>query len=190
MTALKINILETRQRYKNSVLPWQITSHFFDDCWHFERLLRRVEYYQNCKKSPVDKLFFQYLRKKLHDEQIRLGFFVHPNTCGPGLALVHPGTVIINQTAKVGENCRIYNCVVIGIKPGDSVAPKIGNNAYIGPGAKIFGEIEIADGIAIGANAVVNKSFSEPNITIAGNPARKVSDKGSKGMLVRATELI
>jgi serine O-acetyltransferase len=50
---------------------------------------------------------------------------------------------------------------------------------YIAPGAKIYGAIEIADNIAIGANAVVNKSFLEPNITIAGVPARKISDKGS-----------
>ncbi len=57
--------------------------------------------------------------------------------------------------------------------------PKIGNNVFIGPGAKIFGEITIADHIAIGANAVVNKSFTESGITVAGIPARKVSEKGS-----------
>ncbi len=61
---------------------------------------------------------------------------------------------------------------------------RIGNNVYIGPGARIFGDIEIADGIAIGANAVVNRSFLEPGITIAGVPARKISDKGSKGLLI------
>lgn len=55
---------------------------------------------------------------------------------------------------------------------------------YIGPGAKIFGDIFIADNIAIGANAVVNKSFYESNITIAGVPAKKISNKGSKGLLV------
>lgn len=189
MTALKINSEENMGRYATT-LPWQVTSYFFDDCWHFERLLRKVEYYLNCRKSCIDKIVYQYLRKKLHDKQLKLGFFIHPNTCGAGLALVHPGTVIINQTAKIGENCRIYNCVIIGIKPNDKIAPAIGNNVYIGPGAKIFGEITIADDIAIGANSVVNKSFYEPNITIAGNPARKVSDKGSSGMLVRATELI
>lgn len=54
----------------------------------------------------------------------------------------------------------------------------IGKHVYIGPGAKIFGDIYIADDIAIGANAVVNKSFTTPGITVAGVPAKIISDKG------------
>jgi serine O-acetyltransferase len=65
--------------------------------------------------------------------------------------------------------------------------PTIGDNVFIGPGAKIFGDIIIASGIAIGANSVVNKSFLETDITIAGVPARKVSNRGSRGLLVNAT---
>ena len=52
-------------------------------------------------------------------------------------------------------------------------APTIGNNVEIGFGAVIIGKI-IADGIKIGANSVVTKSFLEPNITIAGVPAKKI----------------
>lgn len=84
----------------------------------------------------------------------------------------------------------MHACVNIGTKAGyEDVAPKIGDNVYIGPGAKIFGQIAIADGIAIGANSVVNKSFLEPAISIAGVPAKKISERGSEGMLVKATEL-
>jgi serine O-acetyltransferase len=61
---------------------------------------------------------------------------------------------------------------------------------YIGPGVKIYGPIEIADNIAIGANSVVNRSFIESGITIAGNPARKISNKGSIGLLIKATDVI
>ena len=56
--------------------------------------------------------------------------------------------------------------------------PKIGNNVVIGVGAVVLGDIHIADGIAIGANAVVNKSFGEPSIAIAGVPAKKISNNG------------
>jgi serine O-acetyltransferase len=59
----------------------------------------------------------------------------------------------------------------------------LGNNIYIGPGAKIFGKIRLADGIAIGANAVVNRSFDEPGITIAGVPARQINVEGSARMI-------
>jgi serine O-acetyltransferase len=71
-----------------------------------------------------------------------------------------------------------------------NLAPKIGNNVFIGPGAVIVGPIEIADGIAIGANSYVDRSFTEPDITIAGVPARKVSNKGQKKAYIRATEIL
>jgi serine O-acetyltransferase len=113
------------------------------------------------------------------------------NVFGPGLSIAHRGTIVINNATKIGANCRLHACVNIGTKAGyDNMAPKIGDNVYIGPGVKIFGNIEIADGIAIGANAVVNRSFIEPNITIAGVPAKKINDKGSEGLLIKATEIL
>lgn len=57
---------------------------------------------------------------------------------------------------------------------GSLKAPKIGNDVYIGPGAVIFGDIEIADGCYIGANAVVNKSILEPNSVIVGIPTKVI----------------
>jgi serine O-acetyltransferase len=108
---------------------------------------------------------------------------------GPGLSIAHRGTIVVHSNSRVGSNCRLHVCVVVGTNGGSVKAPKIGNNVYIGPGAKLIGDIEIADGIAIGANAVVNQSFTEPNITIGGIPARRISSKGSYGHLIRATEL-
>ena len=61
----------------------------------------------------------------------------------------------------------------------DEVAgvPVIGDDCYIGPGAKLFGAIEIGDRTLIGANAVVNRSFPAGNTTIAGVPARQVAGR-------------
>lgn len=85
----------------------------------------------------------------------------------------------MNSGTKVGDNCRIHVCVNIGTQAGYSnLAPEIGNNVYIAPGAKIFGKIQIADDIVIGANAVVNKSFVESGVSIGGVPAKKISEKG------------
>lgn len=184
----KIALDLREQRYAESPLPRWLVSYFFDDIWRFERLLRKTEYYQNCKHSKIGRAQYLYLRLKLHKAQIKMGFFINPNCFGAGLAIVHPGTIVVSSNARIGENCRIYPCAVIGVKPGQLEAPKIGNNVYIGPGAKIYGDITIANDIVIGANAVVNKSFLEPNITIAGVPARKVSNKGSN--VIRATELL
>lgn len=49
----------------------------------------------------------------------------------------------------------------------------------IGSGARIIGPITIADDVVIGANAVVTHSITEKGITVAGNPARKISDRSS-----------
>lgn len=111
-------------------------------------------------------------------------FSIPINCVGKGLCIAHIGQIIINPYASIGENCRIHVGVNIGADARISNAvPIIGNNVYIGAGAKIFGQIEIADGIAIGANAVVNKSFLEENISIAGVPAKKIGTNGTKGII-------
>ncbi|MDD1700179.1 MAG: serine acetyltransferase [Methanoregula sp.] len=163
---------------------------YTNEIWKFERLLRKIEYFINCKNSPFWKPYIYFLKWRFQSISTKLGFSVGFNVFGPGLAIAHRGTLIVGS-ARIGANCRIHSCVNIGKQAGSqNKRPKIGNNVYIGPGAKIFGEIEIADNIAIGANAVVNKSFLEPGITIAGVPAKKISGKGSEGLLIKATELL
>ncbi len=164
-----------------------------DEIWKFQRLLRKAEYYQNCKAGFFSKIYLSYLIFRLHRLSLTLGFDIPRNVFGPGLSIAHRGTIIVSHDAKVGENCRISPCVVIGTAPTSSaegLVPKIGSNVFIGPGAVIVGAIEIADGIAIGANSYVDKSFTEKDITIAGNPARKISEKGQKEAFGRATDIL
>lgn len=86
--------------------------------------------------------------------------------------------LIVNPKCKIGAWCDIHQGVNIG-ESFDKKAPTIGSNVWIGTGAKIFGDIKIADNICIGANSVVGKSFTEPNITIAGVPAIKIKETGN-----------
>ena len=109
---------------------------------------------------------------KFRKISVKLGFSIPINVFGPGLSLPHRGNIIVNPQTRIGENCRIHVGVNIGAH--HDKAPLIGNNVYIGPGAIIFGDIEIADNVSIGANATVNKSFNEPNVVIAGTPAKVV----------------
>jgi serine O-acetyltransferase len=161
------------------------------DVWKFQRLLRKLEYYQNCKRSILYKPIKQILTIKFHILSVRLGFSIPTNVFGPGLNIAHRGTIIVNGFSKIGKNCRVHACVNIGTKGGyTNIAPTIGDNVYIGPGVKIFGDINIANGVAIGANAVVNKSFEEEDISIAGVPARKISNKGSECLIIRGTEIL
>ena len=142
--------------------------------WSFQKILRKLEYYNNCKNKGIYKLYYLYLKYKFKKISIKLGFSIPINVFGPGLSIVHYGTIIINRNTKIGKNCRIHACVNIGASGGEKEAPKIGDNVYIAPGAKIYGNIEIANNIAIGANAVVNKSFKEENIVLGGIPAKSL----------------
>lgn len=161
---------------------WSLGALVYDDVWRYQRLLRYVEYLTNCRIRPLRRRLATF---RLHRLGTRLGFTIPLNVFGPGLAIAHHGTIVVNSGARIGANCRLHACVNIGTAAGKvDAAPQIGDNCYIGPGAKIYGPITIGDNIAIGANAVVNKSFPEGNSTIAGVPARIISQHGSQGLLV------
>jgi len=77
----------------------------------------------------------------------------------------------IHANSVIGENCRIGTCVsIVGSKKHVAV-PVIGNNVWVGTGAKIVGPVTVGNNVMIGANAVVNKDFPD-NTLIGGVPAK------------------
>ncbi len=163
----------------------------FNDVWRFEKILRKLEYYLNCKNSLFWKLYILYLKYRWYSLGKNLGFLIPPNVFGPGLSIAHYGTIIVNPNVRVGENCRIHSCVYLATRCGEKdKCPIIGNNVFIGPGVVVAGDITIADGISIGANSFVNKSFLETGITIAGSPAKKVSDTAFRKCYHTSTDIL
>jgi serine O-acetyltransferase len=155
-----------------------------DNIWRYERSLRRLEYKLNTRANVVSLTLARLRYRRLGRQ---LGFSIPPNVFGPGLSIAHYGTIVVNGGARVGANCRIHVDVNIGTTAGQSAAaPTIGDNCYIGPGAKLFGPIEIGPCTAIGANAVVNRSFPEGYVTLGGIPAEPISDRDTAGLLVEA----
>ncbi|MBR5323655.1 MAG: serine acetyltransferase [Muribaculaceae bacterium] len=128
----------------------------------------------------TNKLIFYYYQKKLAKYRVKTGIELNINVADYGIHIPH-GKVVIHYNAKIGKNCKIVSDVTIGslARYDKWGAPIIGDRVFIGSGAKIIGAIKIADDVVIGANSVVTKDISEPNTTWAGNPAKKVSDKGS-----------
>ena len=66
----------------------------------------------------------------------------------------------------------------------DGSEERIGLQCRGGEDVKVFGDIVIGDNVAIGANSVVNASFPEGYMTIAGAPARKVSETPSTEFII------
>ncbi len=160
-----------------------------DDVWKFQILLRKVEYYRNVSKNILNRLLQIYYSSRKYKLGIKLGLDIPPGVFGAGLRINHSGNIVVNGEARVGMWCDIHQGVNIGTNASEAagqLVPKLGNNVWIGPGAKIFGEIEIGSGTVIGANAVVGKSFSGHS-TIAGVPARVVKDTGSEILNVAAS---
>lgn len=154
-----------------------------DNIWKFEILLRKSEYYCNCMPGVLKKLGSLYKRRLYKLGMKCGGFSISINCFGPGLSIAHYGPIVVNNTAKVGKNCRIHEGVTIGATGKNGQAAIIGDNCFLATGAKIIGDIHLGNDIAVGANAVVAKSFLEDGITLGGVPAKKISDHTSRDFL-------
>ncbi len=95
---------------------------------------------------------------------------------GKGFYVGHFGYIILHSNVKMGENCSVVSGVLIGtLGLGNTGVPVIGNNVYIGAGAKILGAVKIGNNIKIGANAVVLTDVPD-GATAVGIPARIVKE--------------
>lgn len=154
-------------------------------------MLRKAEYYINCRsRSVFGRAVAVLYRYRLRRLGRKLGgFAISPNCFGPGLSIAHFGPVVVHPNASVGKNCRIHEGVTIGATNGSTKAAKIGDNVFLASGAKVIGDVEIANDVAVGANAVVVKDVLTPGITVGGVPARKISDNNSHSNLSELLEL-
>jgi serine O-acetyltransferase len=112
---------------------------------------------------------------------------------GSGLVLIHSTGVVINGKVRGGRNVHIEHQVTIGAERNQS--PILGDDIFIGAGAKIVGPVTVGSHARIGANAVVLKNVPADS-TAVGIPARIVRRRSTTrngdprhGLLVPETEL-
>lgn len=160
---------------------------FYDEEWRYEIILRKLEYVLNCRTGKLFLPLRLFWKLRLHRYSVKLGIMVPPNVFGPGLSIAHRGTLGANGSAKIGRNCRIHEGVIIGASNGPEAAV-IGDNVFLGTGAKVIGAVTLADNIVVGAGAVVVKSCLEPGVTLAGNPARIISHNDSRDFIAKGLD--
>lgn len=148
----------------------------------------RVCYWVNMSKF---RRFFFYPIVLFRKRSERVWHTVIAGDIAGGLCVGHAeaGGIVINGACKIGKNCNIHHGVTIGAKhralgAGKTGAPEIGDNVYIGPGAKVIGGIKIGNNVAIGANAVVVHDVPD-NAVVGGVPAKIISYGGSEGLVCR-----
>jgi serine O-acetyltransferase len=98
---------------------------------------------------------------------------------GPGFVLIHSYGVVINTNVSGGRDVKIEHAVTIGAEKNES--PVLGDNVFLGAGAKIIGAVRIGSNAKVGANAVVVDDVPD-GATVVGIPARVVrrEDGGRK----------
>lgn len=108
-------------------------------------------------------------------------------TIGKGFYIGHHGGIVVNGGVEIGRYCNISQGVSIGLggRGEQAGCPKIGHRVYIGPGAKVFGNIRIGNDVAIGANAVVLKDVPDRAV-VGGIPAVILNFKSSSDFIVGA----
>jgi serine O-acetyltransferase len=137
--------------------------------------LRLVELLVNRARSRPGRVLGALMRWRVQQAGVRLGFTIPPNVFGPGLKLPHWGTIVISPEAVVGRGCVVHPGVTLGLNHGR--APRLGDDVYLGPGAKIFGGLCIGDRVTVGANSVVTRDVPA-DTRVVGAPARPIRGIG------------
>lgn len=93
---------------------------------------------------------------------------------GPGLRLPHPMDIIIAPNCEIGDNCDLYAGTRLVLSHGKKQGPILGENVFMGDGAKAVGAVKIGDHAIIGVSAVVTKDIPA-NATAIGIPAKIIT---------------
>jgi serine O-acetyltransferase len=106
---------------------------------------------------------------------------------GSGLYIGHVGNIVVNAGSVIGKNCNLFHGVSLleGGFGENLGSPTIGDNTFIGPGAKVIGRVGIGNNVLISANSVAVRDVPD-NAVVMGSPARVISYGGAARNILRA----
>ncbi len=154
-------------------------------CHRFLQPLVYFKGFQAIQAYRVGHWLWQNGRKDLsYFFQMRVsemfGIDIHPAAkIGRGIMIDHAHSIVIGETAVVGDNVSMLHSVTLGGtgKEDDDRHPKIENGVLIGAGAKVLGNITVGHCSRVAAGSVVLEPVP-PMKTVAGVPAKIVGEAG------------
>lgn len=166
-------------------------------CDRFLQPLMFFKGFQAIQASRIGHWLWHRSRKDLaYFVQMRVselfGVDIHPGArIGRGIMIDHAHSIVIGETAVVGDNVSMLHSVTLGGtgKEDDDRHPKIGDGVLIGAGAKVLGNITIGHCSRIAAGSVVLENVP-PKTTVAGVPARIVGEAGCAQPSIMMDQLI
>jgi serine O-acetyltransferase len=152
------------------------------------RLLQPILYFKGYQAMQAyrvaHRLWVEGRRDLAYFFQMRVseifGIDIHPGArMGKGIMIDHAHSIVIGETAVVGDNVSMLHSVTLGGtgKEEEDRHPKIGDGVLIGAGAKVLGNIKVGNCSRIAAGSVVLEDVP-PCKTVAGIPARIVGEAG------------
>lgn len=141
--------------------------------WKYVATMRKANFYYGIRRNSIfSAIMYLYYIRKMNAIGRKNGIECGEHVFDEGLKIFHTQGIVINGNCKIGTNCRLYGNNCIGNDGISPECPTVGDNVKICVGAKILGNVEIADGVVVAAGAVVVNSCNEKNAILAGIPAK------------------
>ena len=110
-------MIQSKQDYRTYLAADKSANHvtgihaLINKRWQYIKCMRKIEYMKNCKHGMLVKLQLLWYRYRLSRLSVETGISIPPNTFGKGLYIPHHGSIVVNGTARFGDNCVIQNGV-------------------------------------------------------------------------------
>lgn len=156
---------------------FKIFNKYFSPSTNAGYLVRKMQYLHS--KGKIGRLRSAIIQQKLVK---RYSMHIGAKAVfGIGLKFPHPLSIVIGSSVICGNNCSIYQGVTLGgAHIGDVLKgnqPKIGNDVIIFEKSSVLGKVQVADGVTIGAHALLLKDATESCGIYVGQPAKQVKNK-------------
>jgi serine O-acetyltransferase len=169
---LRVDIYRYWRAYPDEVKPlWRVLMMLFQ--WELHAvILYRINFHITRMRRPILG-YLSYIMQKINEALS--GVRLPASACiGPGLFIMHTGCTGFHPLVKIGSNFTIApGASIAGKVAGQVEGAQIGNNVFLGSGARIIGPVRIGNDVTIGANAVVLEDLPDGAVAV-GNPARIV----------------